>query len=236
MKRILAAHRPGSISVAALNTVSGKRYSAGAGSGMWTASAYKLYVLVALLLAQGGSLSDSQVDEASRAIENSDNVAGYSLFLAAGGNSGLSSAASRFGMTHTVPGVSDPTFTRTSGRDCLLLLRNLVDRHGPFTPDTRSFVLGLMRNVEPDQRWGVGAVADKGTTFYNKNGWLSVDNDNGPNEADDGLWITTSIGIVSIEGQRVLMAVLTQHNRSFDDGVALVQQLARTIAPAVSKI
>jgi hypothetical protein len=219
-----------------VNTVSGKRYSAGAQSGMWTASAYKLYVLEALLAGQGGSLSDSQVDEATRAIENSDNVAGYALFLAAGGNSGLSSAASRFGMTHTVPGQSDPTFTRTSARDCLLLLRNLIDKHGPFGADTRSFVLGLMRNVEDDQRWGVGAAADKGTTFYNKNGWLSVDNSNGADEADNGLWITTSIGIVTIKGQRVLMAVLTQHNPSFDDGVALVQKLARTIAPAVSRI
>ncbi len=215
--------------------MSGRRYSAGATSGMWTASAYKLYVLEALLLNQG-SLSDNQVGQATTAIENSDNVAGYSLYLAAGGNSGLSSAAAHFGMTHTVPGNSDPTFTRTSARDCLTLLSNLIRRNGPFRADTRSFVLDLMRNVEADQRWGVGVTADRGSTFYNKNGWLSVDNGNGADESDDGLWITTSIGIVTVKGQRVLMAVLTQHNRSFDAGVALVQQLARAITPAVARI
>ncbi len=234
VKKIIRARPAGSVSVAALNTASGRKYSAGAMSGMWTASAYKLYVLEALLLRQG-SLSDYQVNQATSALENSDNVAGYSLFLAAGGNSALGSAAQRFGMTHTVPGNSDPTFTRTSAIDCLQLLRNLVRPDGPFSADTRSFVLGLMRNVEPDQRWGVGAAADKASIFYNKNGWLSVDNSNGPDEADDGRWITTSLGILTIKGQQVLMAVLTQHNRSFGDGVALVQQLARTIAPAVSK-
>lgn len=202
---------------------------------MWTASSYKLLVVEALLLHQR-SLSDYQVDQASAAIENSDNTAGYSLFLAAGGNSGLSSAASRFGMTHTVPGRSDPTFTHTSALDCVRLLRNLVRSNGPFDAGTRSFVLGLMRDVEADQRWGVGVLADRGSTFYNKNGWLAVDNSNGSDEADDDLWIASSLGIVTIKGQQVLMAVLTQHQDSFDGGVALVQRLARTIAPAVTRI
>ena len=44
-----------------------------------------------------------------------------------------------------------------------------------------------MRNVEADQRWGVGAAADKGSRFANKNGWLSIDDSNGPGETDDGL-------------------------------------------------
>ena len=83
-----------------------------------------------------------------------------------------------------------------------------------------------MRNVESDQRWGVGVVADAGTDFANKNGWLSVDDDN-------ELWLVNSTGIVTIDGQQVLIVVLTQHDSDFDTGVDLVQSLATALAPLV---
>lgn len=200
---------------------------------MWTASAYKLFVLETLLLQQGGPLTGSEEDEAEPMIENSDNAAGYSLFLAAGGNPGLEAAARRFGMHHTVPGVSDPTFTRTSASDFLILARNLVDKHSPLTASARRFALRLMSDVEADQRWGVSAAADKHSRFYNKNGWLPIDDTNGPGETDDGRWAVTSVGIIRCHHQQVLMAVFTEHQPDFGTGVRLVQKLARAIAPAV---
>jgi hypothetical protein len=238
VRALVRSHRPGAISVAALDLTTGRRFSAGAASGMWTASAYKLFVLEALLLRRQGpgstGLSSYEMDSATTMIENSDNVAGYSLWEDAGGNPGLASAAARLGMSATVPGVSDPTFTTTSGSDCLRLLRALVDRHGALNAASRGFVLQLMANVEPDQRWGVGVVADKGTTYYNKNGWLSVDSTNGPGEDDEGLWAVTSLGIVRCSGDRLLMAVLTRHNPSFPDGVRLVEQLAKPLGRYVT--
>ena len=231
--RKLAAHQPpGAISVAVVNTSTGARFTAGAKSGMWTASAYKLLILETLLLQNGGPLYGYQASEAVPMIENSDNAAGYSLFLAAGGNGGLESALQRFGMTHTIPGVSDPTFTRTSAADYLRLVRNLVGP-SPLTPSAQAYAKNLMRNVEADQRWGVGVVADKGSVFYNKNGWLSVDDSNGPGETDDGRWAVTSVGIVKVHGQQLLMAVFTQHQPDMGTGVDLVEKLARAIAPAV---
>jgi hypothetical protein len=231
--RTLAAHEPsGAISVAVVNTRSGARFTAGAKGGMWTASAYKLLVLETLLLQNGGPLYGYQASEAVPMIENSDNAAGYSLFLAAGGNGGLDGALERFGMTHTVPGASDPTFTRTSAADYLRLVRNLVGP-GPLTPSAQAYAKNLMRNVEADQRWGVGVVADKGSVFYNKNGWLSIDDSNGPGETDDGRWAVTSIGIVKVHGQQLLMAVFTQHQPDMGAGVKLVEKLAKAIAPAV---
>ena len=89
-----------------------------------------------------------------------------------------------------------------------------------------------MRDVESDQRWGVGAAGD-GTDFANKNGWLSVDNDNAPSEDDDDLWIVNSVGIIDVGGHQVLMAVLTEHEDDLDDGIAAVQQLATLAAAAV---
>jgi beta-lactamase class A len=235
---LIRSHRKGSISVAALDVTTGRRFSAGAGRGMWTASAYKLFVLETLLLRRQGpgstGLSSYEIDLATRMIENSDNVAGYELWEAAGGNAGLAATAYRLGMASTVPGVSDPTFTTTSGPDGLHLLEALVDDRGPLNASSRAFVLHLMANVESDQRWGVGVAADQGSVFYNKNGWLSIDDSNGPGEDDDDLWAVTSLGIVQSSGDRVLLAVLTRHNPTFQDGVDLVEALARPLADYVT--
>ena len=236
LQATLAAMPAGSVSVAALNTATGASFSGGATSGMWTASAYKLLVLETLLLRHqqaGSSLSSSQLASATTMIENSDNVAGYSLFLADGGNAGLAAALAQFGMSNTVPGRSDPTFTTTSASDYLQLLKNLV-APGPLNAASQSLVLGLMRNVEADQRWGVGVVADAGTDFANKNGWLSIDNTNGPGEDDNGLWAVNSVGIVTVHGQQLLMAVFTRHDSSMQTGVTLDQTLAQQLAPTVA--
>lgn len=224
----------GSVSVAAVNTATGATFSSGASSGMWTASDYKLFVLETLLLRRqsAGGLTSSQLASATKMIENSDNVAGYSLFLAAGGNASLTAAAKQFGMTSTVPGRSDPTFTTTSAGDYLQLLKNLV-ASGPLNASSQSLALGLMRAVESDQRWGVGVAADPGTTFANKNGWLSVDNSNGAGETDNGLWVVNSVGIVTVHGQQVLIAVFTEHRPSMSNGVALTQTLAQAVAAEV---
>jgi beta-lactamase class A len=233
----LTKHEPDhSISIAALNTVTGAQYFTGASSGMWTASVYKLYVLETLLLRHqqsGAFLSDNEVSEATPMIEQSDNVAGYSLFLDDGGNSGLAAAAQTLGLTHTVPGRSDPTFTTTSAKDCLTMLKALIGK-GRLDAKSRSFALGLMRQVEADQRWGVGVIADHGTDFANKNGWLSIDNSNGPGEDDGGRWVVNSVGVITVHGQQVLMAVMTEHQPDFQTGVNLVQALAKAVEPAIA--
>ena len=238
LNAIIKAQPKGAVSVAALNTTTGEGFSGGKTSSMFTASAYKLLCLSALLLDRSASsLSNAEVNSAEAAIEHSDNVAGYQLFLDAGGRSGLTSALRTFGMTHTVAGISDPTFTKTSGPDYLKLLE-AVDgqtKNDPLSKGDRSFVLNLMGQVETDQRWGVGKAAQKGTKFYNKNGWLSIGGGNGPGEDDGGLWAVTSVGILTVAGQHVLMAVFTRYQPDFDTGVALVNRLSTLIAPAVAR-
>src|SRR6202012_3495460 len=95
----------GAISVAALNVTTGASFSAGATSGLWTASAYKVFALAAIAW-QNGSVPPGDQAAATAAIENSDNTAGYQLFLDAGGYTGLAAAARAFGMTHTTQGVA----------------------------------------------------------------------------------------------------------------------------------
>ncbi|MBV9592688.1 MAG: serine hydrolase, partial [Actinobacteria bacterium] len=153
---IIAGQPSNSVSVAALNVATGAQFFAGNTSGMWTASMYKLFILEALLYQrqQGGQqLSGSDLAQAMPMIEQSDNDAGYDVFERVGENAGLSRAAAAFGMTHTVPGRTDPTFTTTGAEDYLILLKNLVT-DGPLNAYSRSTAIGLMQNVEADQRWG----------------------------------------------------------------------------------
>ena len=226
---------PGSVSVAALDTDTGVSFGSGASSGMWMASTYKLFVLEALLAARQGSggLSGGELADAQAAIEKSDNPAGYRLYLDAGGRSALSRLAHRLHMRHTIPWAADPTFTTTSARDCLELLRAVVGPGGALDAASREQLGDLMRNVQADERWGVGVVADPGTSFAIKNGWLGVDNTNGYGHDDDDRWIVASLGVVTVQGHQLLLAVLTQHNPSKDAGVALVERLARLTATAV---
>lgn len=232
VQSVIAHHPAGGISVASLNTHTGASYSAGSTSGMWMASAYKLFVLETLLLRRqhAGGLTGFEQSASVPMIEQSDNVAGYELWEDAGGNAGLASTARRLQLRHTVPGRSDPTFTTSSGPDCLKLLQALVDPDGPLTTASRRFALQLMRNVEDDQRWGAGQAADPHTTFANKNGWLAIDDSNGPGEDDDGRWAVNSLGIVTVHGQQLLLAVLTRHDADFDSGKELVAQLAKLSA------
>jgi Beta-lactamase enzyme family len=227
--RLAAGRGAGSTSIAALNLSTGASYNYGATGGMLTGSIVKVYILETLLLQEqgGGGLSSGQLATATRMIENSDNSAAETLFYAAGARPGLLAANARLGMTNTIPGPSDLWgLTQTCAGDYISLLRNLVVPNGPLTPASQAYVLGLMRNVEADQRWGVGVVADAGTDFANKNGWLAVDD-------DDDLWLVNSVGVLTVHGQQVLAAVLTQHDHDFDEGIDLVQSLARTIVPAV---
>jgi len=243
--RKLATQLPaGGVSVAALNTKTGAQYSFGASSGMRTGSVAKLFVLESALIEHergGTELSDGELALATSMIENSDNKAEYSLYLQVGGREALESTAAQLGMRHTVPGQNDPALTTTSAEDGLQMLAPLLAEpptvagvaHKPLSAYSRSLALGLMRNVESDQRWGVSAVADPGTTVALKNGWLSVDNENGPGNNDDDRWLVNSVGVVTVRGQQVLLSVFTQHGTDYQTGVNLVEALVKALTPAV---
>jgi beta-lactamase class A len=226
----------GAISVAVRDERTGSTYVYGAREGMWTGSVYKLLVLETLLLERqrdGGWFSGGELADITAMIEHSDNAAGYRMFLDAGGSTALAATARRLGMRHTVIGASDPTFTTVSGRDGLAMLTCLV-RPGLLDHRSRAFVLSLMRSVEADQRWGVGVLADPGSTFENKDGWLSVDDTNGPGEDDDDRWVASSVGIVRYHGQPLLVSIFTKHNPDLESGIRLVERLARIAARAVA--
>ncbi|SDJ00313.1 Beta-lactamase class A [Frankineae bacterium MT45] len=227
LKALMASHPGIDVSVAALNLTTGASFRYGSTQGMVEGSVVKLDILLSGLAEDDDGLSSTQGSNAAAMMENSDNGAADSLFVSIGGNSTLNTANQRFGLTSTN---LDPSgqwgLSTTSASDQILLLKQLTNASSVLSSQEKSYALGLMGDVEADQRWGVGAAADKGTTFVNKNGWLNLDD-------DDGLWLTNSDGIITVNGQKVLLSVLTQHNSNFAAGVSLVEALAKAAAPGV---
>lgn len=218
------------VSIAAVDTTDGETFGFGARRGMLCASIAKLYILETLLLRHqrsGEPLGDETRELATAMIEHSDNDAANDLYVRIGEGAALRAAAPTLGIRHTDPGSGIYWgFTRTSAPAYLALLRDLIGP-GPLDATSRHFALHLLTHVESDQRWGVGSVADPGTSFALKNGWLAV-------STDDGRWAVNTVGIVTVHGRRLLLAVMTQHGAGFDGGVTLVDHLARVAATAVT--
>jgi len=224
----LVAGRPAdSLSVAALDTTTGTRVGWGAASGVTAASVFKLLLLEGYLLQnqdRGRAPGDGAADALAAMVDNSDNDAADQVYAALGGQAGVVSSLHRLGLSATV---LDPEgrwgLSTTGAADQLTALTDLVSPQSPLSSASRAYALGLMSEVESDQRWGVGAAADPGTDFANKNGWLDVDD-------DGGRWVASSVGVIEVGGHQVLLAVLTQHDTDLADGIDLVESFSRTVA------
>jgi beta-lactamase class A len=226
--RLVQGRSTGHVSVAALDVTTGLSFGYAADTPIQTASVVKLDVLEALLLQsqdEGQAPSDASRALATRMIQQSDNDAASRLWEDLGGVPALDATNRRLGVraTHLVDHWGSST---TTASDQLALLAAL---HAPIPldPDSRSFALDLMRNVVDEQRWGVSAAADAGTTTALKNGWAPVD-------SDDGRWVVGSVGIVTAAGTPVLLAVLTEHQPSKSAGIQLVEALSRIAARAIT--
>lgn len=227
----LVAGRPGdSISVVAVDATTGLRVGWGATTVIPAASVFKLTLLEACLLdAQGRGQPPAATTSAALAamMESSDNDAADQVYNALGARAGVAAGMRRLGLSSTVLGPHDHWgLSTTTAADQSTLLTNLVSASSPLQPAARDYALRLMSNVEPDQRWGVGAAADPGTGFANKNGWLNVD-------GDGGRWVVGSVGVIDSGGHRILLAVLTQHDADLADGIDLVQAVSRTVTAAL---
>lgn len=84
----------------------------------------------------------------------------------------------------------------------------------------RAYELGLMRKVVPSQRWGTPAGAPASATVQLKNGWLR--------RTTHG-WRVHSIGAFTGRGHDYALSVLTQDNRTMNDGVHTIQAVARAV-------
>lgn len=191
----------------------------------YTASIVKVSILADLLYRHqlaDTTLSSNEQTLATEMIENSNNDAANALLYEnANDYSAPNLLFDELGMTNTEMDNDAWGGTATTATDQLKLLNALAyGQENILSANSRAYMLNLMQNVEADQRWGISAGTSANATVALKNGWLS----------DDDGWIVNSIGHV-VDGQAdYTIAVLTNGNATEDDGIALIEKLAKLTA------
>jgi beta-lactamase class A len=208
--------------VSAVDTSTGETLTYGGGS-FDTASIVKVDILAALLHPAGQdrrALPASEKSLATAMIERSDNAAATALFDAIGGKAGLEAFNRTIGLTATVVGSNGLWgLTQTTATDQLRLLQVIFGDDSVLDAESQAYVQDLMADVVDAQRFGVSAAADDPEDAVLKVGYLQ--------RSTTGLWDVTSIGEIEAGGRTYLVAVLTDGNGSYDEGVALAGDVAR---------
>lgn len=226
--RLVQGDSIGHVSVAARNLATGATFGYAPDTPIATASVVKLDVLQTLLLQSqdaGGQPSEGDRELAAPMITQSDNDAASTLWEAVGGVPAIDAANDRLGLRATRL-VDHWGSSTTPASDQVTLLAALTGP-SPLDPTSRAYALDLMTRVADDQRWGVSAAADPGTTSALKNGWT-------PDESDGGRWVVGSVGAVTVAGDPVLLVALTEHQPDEATGIQLVEDLSRSAARAVT--
>ncbi|MFF3779861.1 serine hydrolase [Streptomyces sp. NPDC001933] len=188
-----------------------------------SASVVKATVLATLLWdnkKHNRYLTQREINLSTAMITKSDNNATTSLWKQLGVTK-VKAFLKAAGMTHTVPGSGGYWgLTQITAQDELRLLTLLTAKNSVLSDNARAYELGLMRKVVSAQRWGTPAGAPSGVTVQVKNGWLP--------RATHG-WRVHSIGAFTGKGHDYAITVLTQDNKTMNDGINTIQAVARAV-------
>jgi hypothetical protein len=229
------AGRAGTVLAAVYDVSTGQTWTLGSGRPQPTGSLVKVDILQTLLARQLLGLSAADQARARSMIENNVNAPATVLWNQIGRAAGLRSYNASVGLQQTTPstclvcaGFGWPGWglTTTTPADQLLLLRVLVNGSSLLSPADRSYVLSLMEDVEPDQRWGVSAGAPPGVRVALKNAWV-------PLTAPGTDWQVNSEGWLSGDGRDYLIAVLTTGNPDEQYGIDTINTLSAMLWPAM---
>ena len=215
-------------SVSVLDVDTGQSLTYGTGA-FDTASVVKVDILAALLHQHeraGTELSEAEQALATAMIERSDNDAATTLFEAVGGEAGLEAFDDEIGLTDTDVGSNGSWgLTQTTSADQVSLLQVVLGDDSVLSPASQAYARTLMSNVVDSQRFGVSAAADDPDDAALKVGYLQ--------RSTTGRWDVTSTGEIESGGHTYVLTVLSDGNVSFDAGVTLVDEVARTAVSAM---
>ena len=222
----LVSSDDGNVSVAVEDLSTGTTASYNVSDDYVTASIVKVDILATMLYQDqqnGSSPSSDEQDLITQMIEASSNDAALDLYNDEGGAPAITAANKVFGLTDTDVDADAFGDTTTTVTDQVQLLRQVFTSDSALSSANRQYIQGLMGGVEADERWGVSAAADdssdEATDYALKNGWL-------PRSATN-LWEINSIGEVEHDGREYLVTVLSANNQTMDDGVDVVQNVAK---------
>ena len=188
-----------------------------------TASSVKVAIMVALLTqveSQGRAPNSDELYWLTLMIEHSDNEAaqilyervgdagGMQTFLAKIGVNGLSPTPFAWGWSHITP-------------SAMVQLLTMLNAGQILTPADRGLALSLMRNIEPDQQFGLGDTAPDGAVVAMKNGW---------NTGPDDLWNINTSGIVIVGGETYILSVYTGDDPGgYGEGIDIVEHVCSVV-------
>lgn len=188
-----------------------------------SASTVKVTVLSTLLWdaqKDGRALTAKEKELATDMITKSDNDATTTLWKQLGPDkiNGFLQAA---GMTNTT---LDPDLawglTQVNADEEEKLLHLVTHANPVLSDDSRAYVLKLTGAVIPSQRWGTPAGAPDEAETHVKNGWL---------ERDANGWRVHSLGAFTGAGHDYTISVLSQDNKTMDDGIETIETIARAV-------
>ncbi len=228
------AGRAGTVLAAIYDFRTGQTWTLCSGLAQPTGSLVKVDILQTQLARQPLGLSAADQARARSMIENNVNAPATVLWNQIGRAAGLRSYNASVGLQQTTPstclvcaGFGWPGWglTTTTPADQLLLLRQLVDG-ALLSPADRGYAVSLMKNVEPDQRWGVSAGVPPGVQVALKSAWVPLT----PADTD---WQINSEGWISGDGRDYLVAVLTTGNPDEQYGIDTINTLSAMLWPAM---
>ncbi|MEV7279844.1 serine hydrolase [Streptomyces sp. NPDC093111] len=217
------AGRAGTVAVNVRDRVTNTSCTLRATTSYDSASVVKVTVLATLLWdakKHNRYLTTRESQLATAMITKSDNAATTTLWNQLGVTKvkGFLAAA---GMTTTVPGSGGYWgLTRINVTDEQKLLWLLTTKNTVLTDNARAYVLKLMANVIPSQKWGTPAGAPSSVTKHVKNGWL---------QRSTRGWRVHSIGAFRGGGHDYSISVLTDGNSTMNYGVQTIQAVSKVI-------
>ncbi|MDH6128264.1 serine hydrolase [Kitasatospora sp. GP82] len=165
-------------------------------------------------------LTDWEDTNLQQMITASDNTAATNLWKSLG-MPRLQAFLKLAGMNDTQLGADGYWgLTQITAADELKMLDVFTGNPSVLTPAGKAYALGLMSQVEADQRWGTPFGAPATVSVHVKNGWLP--------RATHG-WRVHSLGIFTGAGKDYRMAVLTQDNATESDGIDTIQRIASAV-------
>jgi hypothetical protein len=174
------------------------------------------------LRAQKRDITADEIIKVGRMIEISDDGDADSLWATSGGEAGLAATIAAAGMKQTSYKAGlGWGLASTTAHDQALLAAALARKRLLEPTDTR-FLLGLMRNVEPTQRWGFADSIDPTLQPAVKNGWYEA--------TDNSIWGVNCMAIFDSPtlAHPFSIAVMTRYPAHL--GMAYGQETCRGVA------